>query len=222
MSALQAPSLTCMDIDVHGIRVVRASLDAATMWYQPAVLSDDEQSRAARYRRPNHGQRFAAARSILRHVLGNELGLRSDVVPLQVDTDGRPFVRNARDFNLSHCDDTVLIALAPADLRVGIDIEPLDRDIDPDAIAARLLHPGEADAYHPLGAEARRLFVLRTWVWKEAYAKCTGEGIRLDLRTLTWEANGHVHRDGERTVAAVTMLPVGPSHVAALCWARLP
>lgn len=222
MSLSEAPPIQRIDIDAGGIRVVCAPIAGAPSWVQTELLSDDERSRAARYRRPAHGLRFSAARCVLRTVLGAELGVAPQEVPLRNDADGRPYVSGGPDFNLSHCDDTVLIAIAPPGVRVGVDIEPLDRDVDPDTIAARLLHPTEGVVFESLDASARRLLVLRTWVWKEAYAKCTGEGIRLDLRQLTLDSDGRVLRNNTPSHARTMTLPLGPAHASALCWTQTP
>lgn len=84
-------------------------------------------------------------------------------------------------FNVTHCRDLGLVAVAAVPL--GIDVERAERVLDADRLARRILADGEAAAYAVLdGAEARRRFMLRRWVRKEAVVKALGHGLTVPLR----------------------------------------
>lgn len=87
-------------------------------------------------------------------------------------------------FNVTHCRDLALVALADG-IEVGIDIERADRTIDPDLLARRTLCDAERAALAGIAdPEARRRFVLRLWVRKEAVVKALGHGLTLGLATI--------------------------------------
>jgi hypothetical protein len=72
-------------------------------------------------------------------------------------------------------------ALAP----VGVDVEPVARDLDVDGLAAQVLAPAERDVLDGLAAaEARRRALLTWWTRKEAVLKATGDGLRIDPRDV--------------------------------------
>ena len=69
-------------------------------------------------------------------------------------------------------------AMAP----VGIDVEPFDRELDPPTLAEQVLAPSEralvaaaTDPHHAL---------LSYWTRKEAVVKATGDGLRVEPRTI--------------------------------------
>jgi 4'-phosphopantetheinyl transferase len=71
-----------------------------------------------------------------------------------------------------------ITALAP----VGVDVEPLTRALDVEALAARVLAPAERDAMAGGGDPHRAL--LMAWTRKEALLKATGDGLRVDPREV--------------------------------------
>jgi len=76
-------------------------------------------------------------------------------------------------------------ALAP----VGVDVEPLTRALEVDALAAQVLAPAERDLLAAVeGEEARRRALLVWWTRKEAVLKATGDGLRVDPRELVLSA----------------------------------
>ncbi|MCD7756418.1 MAG: 4'-phosphopantetheinyl transferase superfamily protein [Firmicutes bacterium] len=91
---------------------------------------------------------------------------------------GKPyFPAGGLHFSLSHCRTHAFCCLSRHN--IGIDAEDVQRQIPP-AVGERFLSPGEkrraAAAQDPAAA------LLRLWVLKEAYAKCTGQGLGAYLR----------------------------------------
>jgi 4'-phosphopantetheinyl transferase len=78
------------------------------------------------------------------------------------------------DFNISHSTGIVVLAVANA-LTVGVDVEPLDRDLN----ISELLHGkifGSEERQWILQRDGRSRF-LRLWTLKEAWAKARGYGL---------------------------------------------
>jgi 4'-phosphopantetheinyl transferase len=72
-------------------------------------------------------------------------------------------------------------ALAP----VGVDVEPVTRAVDVDALAAEILAPAERELLASVdGEDARRRALLIWWTRKEAVLKATGDGLRVDPREV--------------------------------------
>ena len=87
---------------------------------------------------------------------------------------GKPYFADASaHFSITHTKHHVFVALG--DRPLGIDAEELTRAIDL-RLAEKILSPTEKAQFDD--AQDQRLALLTFWVLKEAYAKCTGEGLR--------------------------------------------
>lgn len=121
-------------------------------------------------------------------------------------------------FNVTHCRDLALVALADG-TEVGIDIERADRTIDPDLLARRTLCDAERATLAGIAdPDARRRFVLRLWVRKEAVVKALGHGLTLGLATIDASRDTGAERPlgAEHTVAWFVADLDLPEHVAAV------
>jgi len=119
-----------------------------------ATLSQDERSRAARFRFDRDRRRFIVARATLRELLGRHVDTAASELRFVYNAFGKPALSpefgGRLKFNLSHSADLALIALA-TDREVGVDIEYLRPD------------------------EPRTFF--EEWTKQEAYVKARGEGL---------------------------------------------
>lgn len=114
----------------------------------------------------------AAGRVLLRKMYEQYVG--GALPELQVTERGKPyFVNSTWQFSISHTKERVFCALS--ERPVGIDAESVDRQIRLQ-LAEKILSPTERSLYDR--AVDKRLTLLRFWVLKEAYVKCTGEGLR--------------------------------------------
>lgn len=87
---------------------------------------------------------------------------------------GKPYFKDGScHFSVSHTKKRVFCVVS--DVPVGIDAEPLDRDIDL-RLAQKILSCTELERFEQV--TDRRLALLKLWVLKEAQAKATGEGLR--------------------------------------------
>ena len=96
----------------------------------------------------------------LPHILGTERG--------------KPYFTDSPwYFSISHSKRHVFCALSRTP--IGIDAEELDRRINR-TLAEKILSDPEREEYEK--ASDRNLALLTFWVLKEAWAKCTGEGLK--------------------------------------------
>lgn len=169
-----APRLAPATVDVWRADLVAAAARGGGH----ASLSGDERERAARFARPEDGERWAAARGILRALLGAYAGMDPRALRLEAGPHGKPRLASEERlrFNLSHSGDVALYALA-LDREVGVDVELPRRTADHVAIARRILGDGEAERLAALDPSAREREFLRAWVRWEAVLKGRGTGI---------------------------------------------
>ena len=151
-----------------------------------AVLSVDERARANRFVFARDATRFRVCRTLLRFALAWYLNESADLVRLTAGKYGKPRLVDSRGlyFNVTHAQGRGLIAFGTMG-EVGVDMEPIDRDIDPSEIAASNFTANEIAtiAAAPTEQEKQRAF-LRLWTRKESVLKAAGFGIVRGLDTV--------------------------------------
>ncbi len=92
---------------------------------------------------------------------------------------GRPRMTGGAgpSFNVSHTDGLALVALGPAGVRVGVDVERVRERPHLDQLARRVLADGVYAEWRGLPEVGRVRAFLQAWTAKEAYLKATGLGI---------------------------------------------
>ena len=167
---------------MQGVRVWTSSLDRAAgeAGRLFELLSPVERSRAARFHNERDRRRFVVARGTLRTLLGDHAGLAPERVPITTQPGGKPVlaVSDSIHFNVSHCGELALFAIA--DREIGIDLERLNQTNDIARVAAHFFAPEESAAFERLDEPERARFFFRTWVRKEAYLKASGKGFAID------------------------------------------
>lgn len=178
------PALT-----VGEIRVWLADLDRPPkpLAELAATLSADERERAARFRFPEHRDRFVAGRGLLRELLGAYLGRSAKALRFEYGPHGKPALAGADagaglHFNLAHSGDGALYAIARRE--VGVDLERLDRSASYAAILDRVCTPQELALFRTLPPEREREAFFSCWTRKEAVAKALGGGLASGLQNL--------------------------------------
>lgn len=148
------------------------------------LLSPDELRRADTFTRDDPRRRFIVARSRLRQLLGECLGIGPEEVAFHYGPAGKPELANepAVHFNLAHSADLAVCVIAGEP--VGIDLERRRPMKNARGLAERWFHPEEqqriADSEDSLGE------FFRTWTMKEAALKLVGVGVGESLpRVLT-------------------------------------
>jgi len=189
-------------------------------------LDDAERARAGCLRMMADRRRFVVARSSLRQLLGQRLGVPPGRIAFATGAFGKPILRDqpaAPYFNLSHSGDWILIACDPR-APVGVDVEKIRPDmaaIDPfRAVLAR----EEWTVLQGLPRQQRARAFAINWVRKEAYVKALGEGMSRSLGNIciTTDCDGQARlgydRDGEDAIGRwrFTDIDIDNDHVGCL------
>jgi 4'-phosphopantetheinyl transferase len=147
-------------------------------------LQPDERERAARFRFPQHRERFTAARGILRAILGLHLGCAPENLRFIYGEHGKPALAEPAgagvEFNLSHSAGLAIYAVARG-RRVGVDVERVKSEGSWLQIAEQYFTAAEAAELAALPGEAMRNRFFQMWSAKEARLKALGLGLRFPL-----------------------------------------
>jgi 4'-phosphopantetheinyl transferase len=168
------------------VHVWRTTLDIAPSGFAKLrqILSPDERERADRFRFEVDQRRAVIGRGYLRLLLGQILDLPANKLRFEQDAFGKPSLLPKQglpvQFNLSHSGALILIAIAPG-RAVGVDVERIRTDLDPDDIAARFFSANECEVLASLTGPARYQAFFACWTLKEAYLKARGVGLSLPL-----------------------------------------
>jgi 4'-phosphopantetheinyl transferase len=168
--------------------IVLADLDVPEA-RREAMLSTFNTRELARYRafrHDEHRHRWGASRGQLREILGAVLGVAPVDVAFTYGAHGKPALAgSALRFNLSHSGPLAMVAIAHVE--VGADVE-LPRRRRSDDIARRFFTAGENERLFAIpDAAAREDAFFRLWTCKEAFLKCTGEGLSRSTRSFEIE-----------------------------------
>ena len=151
-----------------------------------SVLSNDELSRAMAFAFDVDRNRYVYCRLALRSLLAEYLGISAADVSFRYSRfgkpevalpDGSPEVR----FNLSHCDDLALIALAVG-APVGIDVERVRPIQDMAGLAEMCFSERELEVFGAVDEEERAQAFFNCWTRKESFVKAVGEGLSYPLK----------------------------------------
>ncbi len=151
------------------------------------LLDADEAARAQRFHFEHDRRHFAAARGILRALLGRYLGAPAGGICFGYGARGKPFIAFPATpvrFNLSHSHGRAMFVFARA-TEVGVDLEAGARLKDDwPGIARRVFSAREQAELAAIPAKQRRAAFLNGWTRKEAYLKATGLGIVDGLQSI--------------------------------------
>ena len=160
----------------------RAGLEQYDEAKMAECLSWFPQERVDNILKINHlqGRREKVAAYELLVEMMREEGCLKQLPLFQYDENGKPHLSNypSLHFNISHCKKAVAVVLHHAE--VGIDIE-CRRSVS-QALMERVCCAEELSLIRS-SADAELEFI-RLWTRKEALLKCTGVGIREDLRGI--------------------------------------
>ena len=159
------------------------------------ALDEEELARAARYRNPRDGARFAAGRGYLRRVLGSYLGVDPAAVDFAYGPFGKPELAGEHSlaFNLAHSEGLALLAVTRG-AAVGADIEFARPGFGGIDIAERFFAAGEVRELTALPEAEQEAGFLRCWTRKEAYVKAHGAGLSMELDSFEVPLSAAVRR----------------------------
>jgi 4'-phosphopantetheinyl transferase len=192
-------------------------------------LSDEERSRAARFRFAVHRDRFVAGRGVQREVLARYLGANPAALVYREGPYGKPELAgdaavSGLRFNVSNADDGLLVAVAQG-RELGVDLERLRPMPDGVQVAERFFSAPENEVFRAVAEEVRDLAFFCCWTRKEAFIKAVGEGLsmpldRFDVAFRPGEPAALLRTRGRPDEAerwTLRELDPGPGWVAALC-----
>jgi 4'-phosphopantetheinyl transferase len=127
--------------------------------------------------------RLLVSRWLLKTCVSRLAGVPVRDVALGAGAWGRPMLLSPAgvDVSVSHSGSAVAIGLS-AGARIGVDIEPADRDLAP--IARMLCTPTELARLATVAAHRRGEHLVRLWTLKEAHGKAVGTGLGIGMTTL--------------------------------------
>ena len=163
-----------------------------------------------------------------RPVLARYAGVPLAELTLAVGPHGKPSLAapSSPDFNLSHCGDIVLLAIAHG-VEIGVDVEVLRPRPRALQLAQRYFSADEAAALAALPeAECQQAF-YRLWTAKEAVLKALGRGLAFGLDRVGFrlEAGGtavlpqdFAHAAAPASAWMLHALAPSPGYLGALAW----
>jgi 4'-phosphopantetheinyl transferase len=187
--ALVADEARVWIIDLDAGVAPGQDLDAIEPGPELAVLTVDEQARAARFVRARDRRRFARCRAALREILGRLLGEPAGSVRFRATAMGKPQLDHGpggddqRDdrrltlrFNVSHSAELGLIAVCRGH-ELGVDLERVRPISEADRIVASFFTMSEQSEFAAIAKDAKALAFHRGWTRKEAVLKGLGLGL---------------------------------------------
>ncbi|MCC8075202.1 MAG: 4'-phosphopantetheinyl transferase superfamily protein [Clostridiales bacterium] len=191
------------------LAAVRADGERFTLERNRALLSPGEAERLSR-RRPEDQKRSVAGRWLLGQLLKEQYPALSLPPRLDYGWQDKPLLADAPDvgFNLSHSGPWAVCALCAAP--VGADLQeerPLRRNL------LRRFAPAEQALLEALPEAERQSAFYDLWCLKEAFCKCTGDGLRTPLSATTFTLDP-VTLDRPGYQAALVPFPAAGVHLA--------
>ena len=206
------------DLQLYQARLDISEIEVDRLWQ---FLSEDERSRANKFKAKHLKQRFVAARGNLRIMLAQHLSCEPNEINFSYSDLGKPYVEGIY-FNLAHSQDLAVYAIC-SDREVGIDLEYIDSKCDVDSIAERYFLPAEQKIIQSLSDRDKYLAFYQAWTLKESFGKATGQGIAnildsIDVSLLLEMNIGETLQiEGWKLQLLSTELKIAPSYAAALC-----
>jgi 4'-phosphopantetheinyl transferase len=209
------------DLQLYQARLDISATECDRLWQ---ILSEDERSRADRFKREYLKRNFIAARGNLREILAPRLSCEAEKIQFSYSDRGKPYIQDCPYvyFNLSHSQDWAIYAVC-SDRKVGIDLEYINPQCDVDSIAERYFLPSEQKIISSLCDRDKYLAFYRAWTLKEAYGKATGDGIAnilnyIDVTSLLEMPMGKTLQIKEWTLKLLSSeLNIDSNYAAALC-----
>ncbi len=177
------PRLARQDVHVWSCDLSRHESARAAL---AALLSTDEQNRAARFAFERDRHRFILSHGLLRVILARYVAEEPGHIQFETGPHGKPAVRSRSDtaqpieFSLSHSGEYAIVAVATG-RAVGVDVEVCRPDVDSLKLAQRFFAPGEAHQIAQAQGDGQQRMFYRYWTAKEAYLKGRGVGLSLGL-----------------------------------------
>jgi 4'-phosphopantetheinyl transferase len=190
-----------------------------------SLLSQDERSRAERFRFDQDRLSYVAAHALCRSLLTYCLGEPPASWQFSVSHHGKPELMSPADgpryrINLSHARGMAAAALT-VEHNIGVDVEWLLRNISVDNLSKRILSEREQSVLDSAPAEQRNELFMHFWTLKESYVKAIGMGISQSLNAFSFDLERLVIHFGDKLTDNTDhwhfeRYSPGPEHLMAL------
>lgn len=156
-----------------------------------SLLAPDEVRRSEGFHTEKDRRRWIVARGALRLILGRAHGTAPASLRFELGPNGKPSLAGGPSFNLSHCADLALVAVAPSERPVGVDVEYIRSLRDLRSIEERYFSEEEkafleaAEAETDRSADARARAFLTLWTRREAAVKALGLDLQAALTSIS-------------------------------------
>ncbi len=182
---LPAPKATSLPADEVHVWLVALDGSDALVRSVGQVLSEDERTRAARFRFERDQRRYTMGRGVLRLLLGHYLGKDPGSLRFVYGRHGKPSLDLAGlpedvEFNLSHSHGLGLYGFNRG-RELGIDIEKIRPDFATLEVAERFFSEPERSVLKQLPLERQTRAFFDCWSRKEAFIKTRGHGLSMRL-----------------------------------------
>lgn len=170
----EAPALAAGEVHVW-----RASLESPPPAELCQLLNTAEWVRAGRYLEERDRERFIASRGILRTILGRYLQIAPREIRFHFGPNGKPELQgvcSTLQFNLSHSDNLLLVALTQA-RQIGVDIEQVRENVPFEMLTEHYFGAEQAWYLRLLPQELKAAHFYDLWTRTEARLKASGLGL---------------------------------------------
>lgn len=152
------------------------------------ILSQEELTKAFKFKFEKHQNRFIITRANLRLILSKYINIKPENIEFIYSEKGKPSLAQnynnvGIEFNLSHSGELALYAVTK-DKKIGIDVEKIRTNCDVESIAKRFFCESEYQFISRLPEKEKEKAFYQLWTGKEAYLKATGEGLGGGLDTI--------------------------------------
>jgi len=187
-----------------------------------ALLTDEERTRADRFRHEESKAEYITGHACLRYLLKHQL---QQPVAIQKSKHGKPFLAGSElAFNITHSAGTVLIAFAHCQT-IGVDLEKHKPRFSDTSLHREVFAPSECEALQNASSpqQAEAMF-FHLWTSKEALLKADGRGLMLPSSSfaITFDQQQQVQLPDNTTPLHVLQLPIDKGYSAALALDILP
>ncbi len=177
-----------LDAETAHVWTIRLDVPLAGMDERALTLSPQEWQRAESFHFDVDRFRFIAGRGALRTILSRYLNEDPAAIEFEYESRGKLrlgglFAECDLQFNLAHCEDLAVLAVARGRL-VGVDLEREREIADMEQVVAMICSPRQIAEFRGLRNEERTVAFYRIWTRKEAWLKATGNGITTSLEEI--------------------------------------
>lgn len=159
-------------------------------------ITDPEKEQASKFQHTSDQESFVLTRAQLRSVLSSISGIAPLDIQFSKNSVGKSFFKQCPHvhFSVSHTLKTFVIAVS-SDFPLGVDIEPIGRELDCSKIS-NVLHTAQERGLlkHVKDEKWLKESFLKTWTQKEALVKCLGRTLEKGMQefTVLHENSNHV------------------------------